>query len=242
MERIDKLIASMGRWSRREVKTLVREGRVLVDGRVVSSAEEKYDPENARITIDGEELCYRRHTYIMLHKPAGLLSATEDSRKETVLDLLPAEYRRRGLFPVGRLDRDTEGLLLLTDDGALAHELLSPRKHVDKVYFVRVEGRLDESDRAAFAAGVTLADGLVCQSAGLEILPDGAGSEAFMTLREGKFHQVKRMCASRGKPVTYLKRLSMGPLKLDDSLQPGQWRELTPEEERALLSGQITQA
>ena len=143
-QRLDKIIASTGRYSRREVKTLVREGRVLVDGRIAASAEDKCDPLTARISVNGEELFYREHTYVMLHKPAGVLSATEDGRGETVLDLLAPEYRKIGLFPVGRLDKDTEGLLLLTDDGALAHDLLAPKKHVDKVYFARTDGALDE--------------------------------------------------------------------------------------------------
>ena len=233
-QRLDKIIASTGRYSRREVKALVREGRVLVDGRIAAGPEDKCDPESARISVNGEELFYRAHTYVMLHKPAGVLSATEDGRGETVLDLLAPEYRKIGLFPVGRLDKDTEGLLLLTDDGALAHDLLAPKKHVDKVYFVRVDGALDEEDCAAFAAGMTLGDGLTCLPAKLEILNAGAQSEALVTLREGKFHQIKRMLAARGKPVVYLKRLSMGPLTLDETLPKGAYRLLT-EEEIALL-------
>ncbi len=234
VERLDKLLASTGRWSRGEAKRLVREGRVLADGRIAASAEEKYDAQTLALAVDGEAVPLRKFVYVMLHKPAGVLSATEDGRGRTVLDLLPPEYRKRGLFPVGRLDKDTEGLLLLTDDGALAHELLSPKKHVDKRYFVRVEGRLDEADREAFTAGMTLADGLKCLPAGLEIISSGAQSEAVVTLREGKFHQIKRMLAARGKPVLYLKRLSMGPLGLDESLAPGAWRELTAEEENLL--------
>ena len=229
-QRLDKIIVSTGRYSRREVKTLVREGRVLVDGRIAASAEEKCDPERARIRVNGEELFYREHTYVMLHKPAGVLSATEDGRGETVLDLLAPEYRKIGLFPVGRLDKDTEGLLLLTDDGALAHDLLAPKKHVDKVYFARTEGALSEEDCAAFAAGITLGDGLSCLPAKLEILKSGAQSEALVTVCEGKFHQVKRMLASRGNPVIYLKRLSMGPLTLDEGLRAGEYRLLTAQE------------
>ena len=234
MERLDKLLASTGRWSRSEGKRLVREGRVLADGRIAASAEEKYDPETVALVVDGAAVPLRRFVYVMLHKPAGVLSATEDGKGKTVLELLPEEYRRRGLFPVGRLDKDTEGLLLLTDDGQLAHDLLSPRKHVDKRYYARVEGTLDAGDCAAFAAGMTLGDGLVCLPAGLEILSSGAESEALVTIREGKFHQIKRMLAARGKPVRYLKRLSMGPLRLDDSLAPGEWRELTAEEVKML--------
>ena len=160
MERLDKLLAGTGRWSRREVKNLVRQGRVLVDGVPARSAEDKADPETADIAVNGESITYRRYTWVMLNKPAGYLSATEDGRGPTVLDLLPPELRRQNLFPVGRLDKDTEGLLLLTNEGGLAHELLSPRHHVDKVYYVRTAGRLTEEDCRAFASGMTLDDGL----------------------------------------------------------------------------------
>ena len=231
----------MGRYSRREVKQLVKEGLVLVDGKVARGAEEKCDPETAEITVDGEALSYRRFTYVMLHKPAGVLSATEDGRGETVLDLLPKEYRKMGLFPVGRLDKDTEGLLLLTNDGETAHDLLAPKKHVDKVYYTRVSGTLTRADCDAFAAGMTLRDGLVCRSAGLTILSAGQESEALVTIREGKFHQIKRMLAERGKPVLYLKRLQMGPLKLDDVLHVGEFRLLTPQEIEQIVHRQSNQ-
>lgn len=233
-ERLDKLLVSTGRWSRSEVRRLVREGRVLADGHMAATADEKHDPDTVALCVDEEPVTLREHTYVMLHKPAGVLSATEDGRGRTVLDLLPEPYRRRGLFPVGRLDRDTEGLLLLTDDGALAHNLLAPKKHVDKRYYVRVEGELTQEDCVAFSEGMTLGDGLRCLSAELEILHAGPESEALVTLREGKFHQIKRMFASRGKRVVYLKRLTMGPLTLDESLAPGDWRELTAEEEEQL--------
>ena len=173
MQRLDKIIASTGKWSRREVKALIRQGRVLVDGIPARSAEDKTAPESAEITVNGEALVYRRYTWVMLNKPAGYLSATEDGRGPTVLDLLPPELKKQGLFPVGRLDKDTEGLLLLTNEGGLAHDLLSPRHHVEKVYYARVAGRLTEEDCRAFASGMTLDDGLVCQSAGLEILSAG---------------------------------------------------------------------
>ena len=234
-QRLDKIIASTGRFSRREVKLLVRQGRVLVDGVPARSAEDRMTPETAEITVDGERLAWRRYTWLMMNKPAGVLSATEDGRGKTVLDLLPEELRRRELFPVGRLDKDTEGLLLLTNEGGLAHDLLSPKKHVDKVYYARTAGELEEADCRAFAAGMVLGDGLECLPAGLEILSAGAGgSEALVTLREGKFHQVKRMLAARGKPVLYLKRMKMGNLTLDPALEPGGYRFLT-EEEVALL-------
>ena len=240
-ERLDKIIASMGRYSRREVKQLVKDGQILVDGKTARSAEEKYDPETAEILVAGQTLGYRRYTYVMLHKPAGVLSATEDGRGETVLDLLPAEYRKMGLFPVGRLDKDTEGLLLLTNDGELAHDLLSPKKHVDKVYYARVSGTLTQEDCDAFAAGMTLDDGLVCREAGLEILRAGEESEALVTLHEGKFHQIKRMLAFCGKPVLYLKRLQMGQLILDKTLAKGEFRLLSGEEIAQIIHGQNIQ-
>ena len=233
-QRLDKIIASTGRYSRREVKELIRRGAVAVDGVPARSAQEKADPEAAEITVNGEVLTYRRHTWVMLNKPAGYLSATEDGRGPTVLDLLPPELRRQGLFPVGRLDKDTEGLLLLTNEGGLAHDLLSPRHHVDKEYFVRVEGELTEEDCRAFAAGMTLDDGLRCLPAGLEILKAGPVSEAHVTLREGKFHQIKRMLAQRGKPVLYLERVRMGPLGLDPALARGEFRHLTVRERENL--------
>lgn len=231
MERLDKIISATGKKSRREVREMVRQGRVLVDGKPAPAPDMKVDPQTAVILLDGEPLGYEKFTYVMLHKPAGVLTATEDRRQETVLDLLPPELRRRALSPVGRLDKDTEGLLLLTNDGQLAHRLLSPKSHVDKVYYARVDGALEPGDIAAFAAGMTLGDGLECLPAGLEIL---SPTEALVTLREGKFHQVKRMLAARGKPVLYLKRLSMGRLRLDPALAPGAWRMLTEEERSAL--------
>ena len=231
MERLDKLLAGTGRWSRKEVKELVRTGRVRVNGVLAGKPEDKYDPD-ALFTVDGEEVFCGKLVYIMLHKPGGVLSATEDARQKTVIDLLPEHLRRIGLFPVGRLDKDTEGLLLLTNDGPLGHELLAPKKHVDKTYFVRVDGELNREDAEAFYAGMTLEDGYTCLSAGLEILDNP--QEGLVTLREGKYHQIKRMFAARGKPVIYLKRLTMGPLVLDDALELGQWRELTAEEKKML--------
>lgn len=231
MERLDKLLAATGRWSRREVKQLVRQGQVLVNGVPAASAEEKYDPASAAFTVCGQPLTLRRYTYVLLHKPAGVLTATEDRRQPTVLDLLPAEYRRIGIAPVGRLDKDTTGLLLLTDDGELAHRLLSPKYHVDKRYLARVDGPLSQADVDAFASGITLSDGTECLPAGLELLPE---NRCIVTLRQGKFHQVKRMLASRGAPVITLHRLSMGTLSLPEDLLPGRWRPLTAEETAAL--------
>ena len=180
------------------------------------------------MTVDGRPIVTEKYLYLMLHKPAGVVSSTQDPRDRTVLDLLPRDLRGRDLFPVGRLDKDTEGLLLLTNDGPLAHELLAPGRHVEKVYYAQVDGELTEEDRAAFAGGLTLGDGTVCRPAGLEILPPA--DRCLVTIQEGKYHQVRRMLASRGKPVRYLKRLSMGPLSLDPALPAGAWRPLSLEE------------
>ena len=231
MERLDKVLTGTGRWSRREVKLLVRQGLVRLNGAAAVSAEEKCDPETAVITVNGETVVLRRFTYVLLHKPGGVLTATEDRRQETVMELLPQELRRVGLAPVGRLDKDTEGLLLLTNDGELTHRLLSPKYHVDKRYFARVDGHLTAAHTETFAKGMTLGDGLKCLPARLEILPD---SGCIVTVREGKFHQVKRMLASCGAPVVYLKRLSMGPLVLGDELGRGEYRMLREEEVAAL--------
>lgn len=231
MERLDKVLAGTGRWSRREVKLLVRQGLVRLNGAAAASAEEKCDPETAVITVNGETVVLRRFTYVLLHKPGGVLTATEDRRQETVMELLPQELRWVGLAPVGRLDKDTEGLLLLTNDGELTHRLLSPKYHVDKRYFARVDGHLTAAHAEAFAKGMTLGDGLKCLPARLEILPDNG---CIVTVREGKYHQVKRMLASCGAPVVYLKRLSMGPLVLGDELGRGEHRMLREEEVAAL--------
>ena len=231
MERLDKVLAGTGRWSRREVKLLVRQGLVRLNGAAAVSAEEKCDPETAVITVNGETVVLRRFTYVLLHKPGGVLTATEDRRQETVMELLPQELRRVGLAPVGRLDKDTEGLLLLTNDGELTHRLLNPKYHVDKRYFARVDGHLTAAHAEAFAKGMTLGNGLKCLPARLEILPDNG---CIVTVREGKFHQVKRMLASCGAPVVYLKRLSMGPLVLGDELGRGEHRMLREEEVAAL--------
>ena len=227
MERLDKVLAATGRWSRSQAKALVRGGRVLVDGQPAQRAEDKIG-EGAVVTVDGHPIRTARTVWLMLHKPQGVVSSTEDPRERTVLSLLPPELRRIGLFPVGRLDKDTEGLLLLTNDGAAAHRLLAPGRHVDKVYYAEVDGALGEEDVAAFAAGIALRDGTVCRPAGLAV--GDAPDRCLVTIHEGRYHQVKRMLAARGKPVRYLKRLSMGPLSLDPALPLGAWRPLRPDE------------
>ena len=231
VERLDKRLAATGRWSRKEARELIRAGRVAVDGTPCRAPEAKVD-ECAPVLVDGAAIGADRPVYLMLHKPAGVVSSTDEPGERTVLDLLGEEYRNIGLFPAGRLDKDTEGLLLLTNDGPLAHRLLSPRSHVDKVYYVEVDGVLDGADVQAARAGMTLGDGTACLPAELELL---SGHSAHITLREGKYHQVKRMLASRGKPVTYLKRVRFGPLTLDEALPKGGWRPLNEEEREALF-------
>jgi 16S rRNA pseudouridine516 synthase len=229
-ERLDKLLGHLGFGSRKEIRELVRAGRVAVDGRIAFDPGMQVDPGAQEIAVDGETVRYQRHFYVLLHKPAGVITATEDARQATVLDVLPAELRHRDLFPVGRLDKDTEGLLLLTTDGELGHRLLSPRWHVPKRYFARLDGPVGEADVAAFAEGVVLDDGYRCLPAELAILGPG---EAAVTIREGKYHQVKRMFEARGRKVLYLKRLSMGPLELGD-LPLGAARPLAESEVKAL--------
>ena len=225
--RLDKYIADLGLASRREVKSLVKSGRIRVDGRPPSGPEQKLDPDAAEVTLDGERLRYRTFRYFVMDKPAGVVTATEDAAQRTVLDLLPPELRRLGLFPVGRLDKDTTGLLLLTNDGDFAHRVISPKSEVEKRYHARVDGIPDEADAAAFREGILLADGTRCLPARLEF--DGT-DECFVTLTEGKYHQVKRMLAARGKPVLELRRLSVGGLSLGKMPIPGELRELSDED------------
>lgn len=225
--RLDKLIADSGRASRREAKELVRAGRVRVGNCIASSAEMKVDADAVAVFIDGECIDYRKNRYIMMNKPNGVLSATEDSQQKTVIDLLPESLRKQELFPVGRLDKDTTGLLLLTNDGIFSHSIISPKRHIAKVYRAAVTGVLDESDVAAFESGIVLSDGTECMSAKLEIERPSVG---LATVYEGKYHQVKRMFASRGKHVTALHRISIGGLSLDSELKSGQFRELSEEE------------
>lgn len=228
--RLDRLLSRAGVCSRSESERLIRSGAVRVNGAAARSGAEKYDPESAEITVGGAPVRLRSRVCLMLHKPAGVLSATEDARQKTVLDLLEGPYARMRLFPVGRLDKDTEGLLLLTDDGDLAHRVISPKKDVVKLYYAETGGRLTEEDAAAFAEGLTLGDGTRCLPAKLTVLSSGGPGAALVAVREGKYHQVRRMLASRGAPVTRLKRLAVGGLRLDESLAPGEYRELTEEE------------
>ena len=239
--RLDKYLSEMGAGTRSELKKDIRAGLVTVDG-VTAKDPGCQVSEGSRVTYRGEPVVYEGSVYYMLNKPAGVISASDDPREETVVDLI-TEPKRKDLFPVGRLDRDTEGLLVITNDGTLAHRLLAPKHHVDKVYFARVTGTVTEEDTARFREGLTLPDGLHCLPAELVIqssgIPGGpAGepvSEVLVTIREGKFHQIKRMFTAVGKEVLYLKRLSMGPLGLDPELPRGAYRRLTDEERDRLL-------
>ena len=225
--RLDKLLSECGVASRKEIRQLIRSGRVSVDGAAAASPEMKLDPYKALVCLDGTKIEYAKYHYYMMNKPAGVLSATDDGRQKTVLDLVTPEMRKIGLFPVGRLDKDTTGLLLLTNDGEFAHRVISPRSGIVKVYHARTEAPVDEADITAFKEGLTLGDGTKCLPAGLKLLPDGS---CLVEVMEGKYHQVKRMLSSRGKPVTELKRLSIGGLKLDKARLPGDFRALEENE------------
>lgn len=232
MIRLDKYLADMGVGTRQEVKRYIRKGSVSVDGKTVKAPEQKIDGETQRVAVDGQEIGYAAYEYYMLNKPAGVISATEDQRDRTVIDLI-GDRKRKDLFPAGRLDKDTEGLLLITNDGQLAHRLLSPRRHVDKTYYARIRGRVTEEDVGSFAHGVNIGSGEAQEWTApgvLEIIAGGEESEILLTIQEGKYHQVKRMFEAVGKEVAYLRREQMGTLTLDKGLKPGEYRPLTAEE------------
>lgn len=226
MQRLDKLLSEAGVASRKDLRAVIRAGRVTVDGQVVKSPETKVDGAAARIAVDGQEIGKRRPVLLMLHKPAGYVTSTSDPRDPTVMELVPEEYRLLDVKPVGRLDKDTEGLLLLTNDGALAHRVLSPRRCVWKRYYAEHEGEAGAADVAAFAQGLRLRDGDQCLPA--RLLPQGPG-KSIVEVQEGKYHQVRRMLASRGMPVSYLKRTAEGGLELG-GLPLGRTREIPMEE------------
>lgn len=227
MTRLDKILTDTGRCSRSKAKELIRAGSVRVNGAVVTDAAAKFDPEAVIVSVAGEQLEAPGHLYVMLNKPDGLLSASTDRNKPTVLDLMPPEWRKRGLFCVGRLDKDTTGLLLLTDDGEYAHKVISPKSCITKLYEAQVEGTAGEKDVQAFRDGLTLRDGLHCLPA--ELIPLSPG-RVQVEVMEGKYHQVKRMLASRELPVLQLRRLRIGSLWLDPDLGSGEYRILTEEE------------
>ena len=233
--RLDKYLADMGIASRKDLKQIIKSGRVSIDGVAVKVPETKLDPEKCSVEMDGECLNYKKYHYYMIDKPCGVVTATEDNKQKTVLDLVSPEMKRMGLFPVGRLDKDTSGLLLLTDDGEFAHRVISPKSCVEKRYYAKVEGQADMEDVKAFEKGIVLGDGTQCLPAKLELLGEG---RCAVTVMEGKYHQVRRMLASRGKPVLELRRLSIGELILGDELGSGNYRELSDEELCKVFSGE----
>lgn len=235
-ERLDKVLANMGYGTRKEVKAITKSGEVTVNGIMIKDSSTHVDPDNDEIIIAGEKVNYRKYIYLMMHKPPGVISATEDKNLETVIDILEPEDVVFNPAPVGRLDKDTEGLLLITNDGELNHKLLSPKKHVPKKYYADIQGKVVEKDIEEFKNGVVLEDGYKTLPAELTILESGEKSKIEVIIYEGKYHQVKRMFQSVGKEVIYLKRLEMGPLLLDEDLELGQYRELTDEEVEMLFS------
>ncbi|QOY33802.1 pseudouridine synthase [Anaerobacillus isosaccharinicus] len=237
--RLDKFLANMGFGTRKEVKKLLKTGAVRVNEEIVKDAKLHIDVEQDVVIVNGEEIEYKEFIYLMMNKPKGVISATEDSKDETVVDLLELDDARYDPFPVGRLDKDTEGFVLLTNNGKLAHELLSPKKHVPKTYYALISGVVTEEDVLKFKQGVTLDDGYETKPGNLVILKSGETSEIELTITEGKFHQVKRMFIAVGKKVTYLKRLTIGPLELDPSLELGEYRELTDEEVEKLVQREM---
>ena len=230
MMRLDKYLCETGFGTRSQVKDLLKKGQVMVNGEVVKKPELKINETTDQILCQGKKASYQKNIYLMLHKPAGVVSATEDNREKTVMDLVRPEDRKNGLFPVGRLDKDTEGLLLLTDDGELAHRLLSPKKHVDKTYYAKIDGQVTEEHVKQFREGLDIGDEKKTLPAVLTILLSGPVSEIEVTIHEGRFHQIKRMFEAVGCKVTYLKRLSMGSLVLDETLPPEEYRPLTEAE------------
>ena len=227
MERIDKILSSQNIASRSEVKEMIKKRRISVDGKIVLKPDEKFRPETAEIKIDGKILNFKKYVYIMMNKPSGVLSASTDRHAETVIDLLPKEMQRRGLFPAGRLDKDTEGFILITDDGELAHKMLSPKSHVYKLYRAVVDKSLTEEDITAFKNGIG-----EFLPADMKIIDEHT---ALVEICEGKFHQVKKMFNAVGANVTYLKRLRIGSLFLDETLKTGDFRELSENEIDELL-------
>lgn len=237
LERLDKIISNLGYGSRKDVKNFAKKGLIEVDGVIVKDNGMAVDPEKSVIKINGEEISYRKYIYLMMNKPVDVISATHDNRDETVIDLLELDHQTFEPFPVGRLDKDTVGLLLLTNDGELNHRLISPKWHVNKIYYAKIDKKVNEKDILAFKNGITLDDGYKCLEAKLEILTSSdEGSEVRLTIQEGKFHQVKRMFEAVDKKVTYLKREEFGGLLLDPDLEEGEYRELTDEELNLLKS------
>lgn len=234
MIRLDKFLTDMGCGTRSIIKNLVRKGKVSVNGEIIKKPEIKINEDEDVVLLDGEEIRYNRYEYFMLNKPDGYVSATTDRNEKTVLDLLKAEDRRKDLFPVGRLDKDTEGLLVISNDGEMAHKILSPKNHIAKTYYVKVNGRIENEHIDTFEKGIDIGEKNITKPGILKIIKSGDISEAELTIYEGKFHQVKRMFEVVGMKVVYLKRIKMGTLGLDETLKPGEYRRLTLEETEQL--------
>ena len=237
--RLDKIICDSGIATRSEARELIVTGRVRVNGIAETHVDIKIDLDLAEICVDGKVINGNKFRYFMLYKPEGVLTATEDRDQTTVLDILPEELRRLKLFPVGRLDKDTTGLLILTNDGEFGHNVTSPKRHIKKLYEFTVAGELSSEDTEAFKAGITLRDGTECLPASLEIDEDNK-SHGWVSIYEGKYHQVKRMLASREKPVEKLKRLAIGQLRLDEKMKPGDFREIDENDRRMVLNEKFT--
>lgn len=235
--RLDKLLAHTGFGTRKDVKKLIKSGVVRIDDQTAKHSNTQIDLETSTVTVHGEKVIYREFIYLMMNKPPGVLSATEDTRQKTVIDLLDGRYEHFDLFPVGRLDKDTEGLLLLTNDGVLAHQLLSPKKHVAKTYFVRLRNPLENDDIEQLENGIWIDKDYKTKPAKVERLSNESSvTEIYLTITEGKFHQIKRMAKAVQNEVVFLKRLSMGKIKLDPELGKGEYRELTRNELEQLQS------
>lgn len=230
MERLDKILASQGTLSRRDVKEIIKKGRVTLNDKIVRDSAAKVDLNVDIVVIDGEQLTLKKHIYIMMNKPQGVISASDSDNDETVVDLVPDYLFRKGLFPAGRLDKDTTGFVLITDDGDFAHKILSPKNHIFKTYLARLQHKLTESDIEKLEKGITLADGTTLKEAKVEIVENTETPLIKIMICEGKYHQVKRMFAATGNKVVSLHRSKMGDLALDDNLKPGECREITPEE------------
>lgn len=238
MDRLDKILVSQGVGSRREVQKRIKSGEVTVNGEIIRRPETKADAENDEIAVLGKVLNYSEHIYIMMNKPAGVVSATSDNHDKTVIDILPDEYRRRGLFPAGRLDKNTEGLLIITDDGDFAHKMLSPKNHVDKQYIAQLDGEITEDTIQKFEQGIVFADGTKCLPAKLEIYKNDKKT-GLVTICEGKFHQVKKMFISCELNVVHLERISIGGLYLDSNLPRGYSKLLTDLDKKLIFVGKI---
>ncbi len=239
MDRLDKILVSQGLGSRKEVQKLIKSGVVCVNGKVCKKGDIKLDAETADISVNGQALNFQKHIYIMMNKPAGVVSATSDNHDKTVIDIIPDEFKRKGLFPAGRLDKDTEGLLIITDDGGFAHKMLSPKKHVPKKYIAELDGEITDDTVRRFNDGIVFADGTKCLPASLEIASENDKKTGIVTICEGKFHQVKKMFICCGLNVVHLKRISIGSLYLDSNLPIGCCKLLTNLDKESVFIGDV---